>query len=206
MHNELRNFLDSCSANLQQHSSHQFINTLAHGLYGEMEGTRAAVDTTWAMIAAVHRHRTDLNNSPTAQSSTPSTRIYHAEAHPAPGKLAQNISKRLKERVKKFSGDWEESCMEFLDEYTHINCDHNLSMTQEPQYLHNLLHEDAKRYYPDKDERYATSFQQVASMLKDELNSPARLKRVNENLNSLRFSSPIAQIMDSSTALSKIYK
>lgn len=84
MHNELYKFLDSCSANLQQHSSHRFINTLAHRLYGETEDTRAAVEIARAIIAAVNRPQTDLNNSPTTQLSTSSTVIDHRGAPPPP--------------------------------------------------------------------------------------------------------------------------
>ena len=96
--------------------------------------------------------------------------------------------------------------MEFVDEYSHISRDYNLNPSQKHQYLHNLLHSDAKRYYLEKVDRYATSFQQAVSMLENEYNSLARHTRVKNYLNSLRVSSFVSQGMESSAALSKIYK
>ena len=205
VHIELRDFLDSRGANLQQHSSHRVINTLAHGLYEETEDTQAAMEMARAIIAAGRRPRTDLNNQPASQSSAPYRTTETLGTHASVGKPAHNIAMRPKERDKKFSGDLGESWMEFVDEYSQISRGYNLNPSQKLQYLDNLLNGDAKRYYLDKVDGYASSFQQAVSMLENEYNSPVRQTRVKNYLNSLRVSSYITQGVESSAALSKIY-
>lgn len=121
VHIELRNVLDSRGANLQKHCSHGVINTLAHGLLEETENSQAAVEMARAIIAAGRLRRTDLNNSPTTQSSTPSAMIDHAGAHAASGELAHKISMPLKESDKKVSRYSRESWMNFIDNYTQIS-------------------------------------------------------------------------------------
>ena len=96
--------------------------------------------------------------------------------------------------------------MEFVDEYPQIIRDYNLNPSQKLQNLQNLPNRDAKRYYLDKVDGYASSFQQAVSMLENEYNSPVRQNRVKNFLNSLRVSSYITQGVGSSAALSKIYK
>lgn len=77
--------------------------------------------------------------------------------------------------------------------------------SQKLQYLHNLLQGDAKRYYFDKIDRYATSFLQAIQMLEREYNSPARQNRVENYLNSLRVTTFVAQRIEISEALAKVY-
>ena len=68
--------------------------------------------------------------------------------------------------------------MEFVDKQSQISRDYNLNPSQKLQYLPDLLHGDAKRYYLDKVDGYATSFQQAVSMLEQKYNSPVRQTRV----------------------------
>lgn len=150
VHIELRNVLDSRGANLRQHSSHRVINTLGHGLYEETEDTQAAVEMARAIVAAGRRPRTHLSNQPGSQSCTPGTNIDTTEGHARVGELARNITMRLKEREKTFSADLGESWVEFVDEYSHISRDYNLNPSQKLQYLHTLLHGDAKSFFLDK--------------------------------------------------------
>ena len=82
---------------------------------------------------------------------------------------------QVKEKEKKFSGDLGDQ---------------------------NLLQGDAKRFYLDKVDGYATSFQQAVAMLEDEYNSTVRETRVKNYLNSLRVSSYISQ--GASGALSRM--
>ena len=96
--------------------------------------------------------------------------------------------------------------MEFVDEYFQISRGYNLGPFQKLQYLQNVLHGDAKRFYLDKVDGYATAFQQAVAMLEYEYNSPVRQTRVKNYLNSLRLSSYISQGVEASAALSKIYK
>lgn len=64
---------------------------------------------------------------------------------------------------------------------------------------------DAKRYYLDKIDSYAISFQQVTKMLEEEYNSDVRQARVKTYLNSLRVTTFIANCMESFVALAQIY-
>ena len=54
---ELRNFLDSRGENLQQHSSHRVVMTLAYSLYEEAEDTHANIDMAREIVAAGPRSR-----------------------------------------------------------------------------------------------------------------------------------------------------
>lgn len=83
-------------------------------------------------------------------------------------KVAQNAAMRLKESDKTLSGDLGESWMEYVDEYLQLCRNYSLSPSQKLQYPHNLLREDAKRYYLDKVDGYATSFRQAIQMLESE--------------------------------------
>ena len=72
---------------------------------------------------------------------------------------------RLKDREKRFSGALGGSWMEFVDEYMQVCRDYSLSPTQKLQYMHNLLSGDAKRFYLDRVDGYATSYQQQSILL-----------------------------------------
>lgn len=48
---DVRNFLDSHRANLQQHSSQSVVINIAHGLYAEAEGREADVQTEKMIVA-----------------------------------------------------------------------------------------------------------------------------------------------------------
>ena len=121
-----------------------------------------------AVIAAGYRPRADLTNQAPSQSSAPSAHAANDVFRATAGKLAHNIAMRLKEREKKFSGDLGESWMEFVNEYSQISRDYNLGPSQKLQYLQNLLHGDAKRFYLDEVDGHATTFQQAVTMLEDE--------------------------------------
>ena len=54
-----RNFWDERGANLQQHSSHRVVMTLAHGLYEEAEDTQAAIEMAPEIVAAGRRPRSN---------------------------------------------------------------------------------------------------------------------------------------------------
>ena len=107
---------------------------------------------------------------------------------------------RLEKREISFQAIWK------IHGYSQISGDYNLNPSQKLQYLYNLLHSDAKRYYLDKVDGYGTSFQQAVSMPEEEYNSPVRRTRVKKYLNLLRVSSFISQGMETSVAHSKIYK
>lgn len=205
VHIELRNFLDAKEANLEQNFSHRVVMTLAHGLYEEAEDTQAAVEMAREIIAAGHRQR------PHAPSSSS-----HAEQSPVPRtsgsfststeKIAHNVSMRMKENDKTFSGDFGESWMEYVDDYLQVSRDYNLTPSQRLQFLHNLLRGDAKRYYFDKIDGYETSFQQAIQMFEEEHNSAVRQTRVENYLNSLRVTAFAAEGKETSAAQALNYK
>lgn len=113
---------------------------------------------------------------------------------------------RLKDADKKFSGDLEECWMEFVDDYLQILKDFGLTNEQRKQFMHNLLSKDAKRYYLERVDPYAQTFQQAVGMINQEYNSIVRQTRVNNFLNSLRLSDFLAKGIEMSDALAKIYK
>lgn len=66
---------------------------------------------------------------------------------PLPKKIAPNVAIRLNDIKKTFSGDLDESWMEYVDDYHQMCNDYGISPYQKFQYLHNILGEDAKIYY-----------------------------------------------------------
>ena len=208
-YSSLRDFLDSRGGNLQQHSSRRIMMTLAHNLYEEGEDREAAIEIVTDIIAQGRRNRmastrredsvslSHLSASPEEASSSP-----QAQANRA----AHNVAMRLKDNEKKFSGELGESWMEFVDEYLQICRDYALSPTQKLQYLHNLLRGDAKRFYLDKVDGYATGFQQAVQIINDEYNSYVRQTRIKDYLNALRISVFMEKGLSASDSLSKVYK
>lgn len=96
--------------------------------------------------------------------------------------------------------------MQFADEYLQIYKDYNLSGLQRLQSLHNVLHGDAKIYYLDKIDGFATSFQQATKMLEEEYNYAVRKTRVKKYLKLLRVTTFLANGMEMPAAIAKIYK
>lgn len=206
VHTELRDFLDSRGANLQQHSSHRITMTLAHSLYEEPEDTQAAVETARATVAVGHRTRSDFSRQ-SGQAPPPVTASASTIPHgTTTDRLAHNVAMRLKHNENKFSGDLGECWMEFVDEYLQISRDYSLTPIQKLQYMHNLLRGDAKRYFLDRVDGYATGFQQAVSMIEEEYNSQVRQTRVKNYLSSIRSSTFVGQVTETSEALAKVYK
>ena len=160
VHIELRNFLDSRGGNLEQHSSHHVVMTLAHVLYEEPEYTQAAIDMARDIVAAGRRSRSNTPGSSRRGLSQPISQSTNMASpnHTSSEKVAHNVAMRLKDKDQKFSGDLGESWMEYVDDYLQLCRDYSLSPTQKLQYLHNQLRGDAKRYYFDQVDGYDTSF------------------------------------------------
>ena len=138
----------------------------------------------------------------------PPSHVTHATSTniASPEKIAHNVAMRLREKDRKFSGDLGEPWMEYVDDYLQRSRDYFLTPSQKLQYLHNLLRGDAKKFYLDKMDGYATSFQQGIEMLEREYNSPVRQNRVKNYLNSLRVTTFVLQGIEMSAALAKVYK
>lgn len=62
--------------------------------------------------------------------------------------------------------------MKFVEKYQEISRDYNLRSYQKLQYLHNILSNDAHRFYLDRFAHYATTFQQTVEINNQEYNSP----------------------------------
>lgn len=96
--------------------------------------------------------------------------------------------------------------MEFVDEYLQICRDYRLSQQQKLQYLHNITRGDAKRFYLDSVDNYATIFQQAVDMIESEYNSPVRQARVKHYLNSLKITTFVNQCQSLDVSLAKVYR
>lgn len=175
VYSELRNFLDSRGARMTQHSSRRIMMTLAHNLYEEQVDKQAAVDIVQLFIASGRRNRDQSSETQIAPAPvSPSSQSPGASSI---DKIAHNVAMRLKDKDRKFSGAIGECWMEFVDEYKQISRDYGLSMTQKWQYMQNLLRGDAKRFYFDKVDGYATGFNQTVDIVEKEYNSTVRQTR-----------------------------
>ena len=95
--------------------------------------------------------------------------------------------------------------MAFVDEYKQITRDYGLSQTQKLQYMHNLLRQDAKRFYIDKVDGYATSFNQAVDIIESEYNPKVRQTKVKNYFNTLRLTKFISEGLQVSEALAKVH-
>lgn len=205
VYRDLRNWLDERGANMQQHSSRRIMMTIATQLYTESEDREAAIELVKNIIAAGRRTTTTTGSS---SSTPPPVSQGYAEDSNMSGmdRTAHNIALRFKESSSKFSGNLGESWMEFVAEYQQVARDYRLSPRQKLQYLHNLLRADAKRFYLDRVDGYATGFQQAVDLVESEYNSVVRQNRVKTYLGNLRMSSFAAEGLEPAASLEKTYK
>lgn len=203
---ELRKHLDLHGATLQQHSSRRIILTLAHSLYEDAEDREAAVSIANSIVAEGRRPRNQSQTDDTLPPGRPPD-TGDSDSRPLPTeRVAHNVAMRLKDNEKKFSGDIGDCWMEFVDEYDQISLDYNLTQPQKLQYMHNILHKDAHRFYVDRVKAYATTFDQAVRMIDSEYNSPVRQNRVKNVLTSLRVTNFMNENVDTAMALAKVYK
>ena len=171
IYSSLRDFLDSRGANLQQHSSRRIKMTLATSLYDEPEDREAVTEIVSHIFAEGRKYKVAASATQDAASTSnfPSS-APQLSSNNSSDKIAHNVAMRLKEKDKKFGGELGESWMEYVDEYLQICKDYSLSPPQKLRYLHNLLRGDAKRFYLDRVENYATQFQQAVQLVNEEYN------------------------------------
>ena len=74
------------------------------------------------------------------------------------------------------------------------------------QYLHKILRGDAKSFYLDRVDGYATMYQRAVNMINNEEKFPLRRTRVNNYLTSLRLSSLENNGIETSASPSQIYR
>lgn len=200
-HRELRKWLDGHGANLQQHSSHRVIMTLATSLYVDPEDRVAANQLASDLVAAGRRV------GASAVASQPSSPARRGDASSTAGdRTAHNIAMRFRDASSKFSGNLGEAWMEYVAEYQQVARDYDLSQEQRFQYMHNILSGDAKRFYLDKVQSYATSFSQAVDMVSTEYNSIVRQNRVKNYLVGYRMSTLLSDGVTEAAALEQTYK
>ncbi len=200
-HRELRKWLDRHGANLQQHSSHRVIMTLATSLYVDPEDRVAANQLATELFAAGRRVGA---SGAVSQPPSPARR---GDATPVAGdRTAHNIAMRFRDASTKFSGNLGEAWMEYVAEYQQVARDYDLNQEQRFQYMHNILSGDAKRFYLDKVQSYATSFNQAVDMVSAEYNSIVRQNRVKNYLVGYRMSTLISDGVTEAAALEQTYK
>ncbi|OSX74486.1 hypothetical protein BU14_0287s0005 [Porphyra umbilicalis] len=161
---ELRKWLDSRGANLQQQSSHHFVMTLATSLNKDAEDRVVATQMASALVAESHRQ-----GGGSSATTSPSPAARGDTASSGGDRTAHNIAMRFRDPSVKFSGNLGESWMEYVAEYQQVARDYDLSPSQCFQYLRNLLRGDATRFYLDKVQPYATSFTQAVDQVSVEL-------------------------------------
>lgn len=122
------------------------------------------------------------------------------------GRVAHNISMRLKDAESKFSGDTAECREEYVDNYCQIARDYEHTDAQKLQFLHNVLSKDAKRFYNNVIAPHVATFQQAVDQISHEYNYPLRRSRGKSFLNGLRINSLIEEGTEASEALSSVYK
>lgn len=201
VHRELRKWLDGHGANLQQHSSHRVIMTLATSLYVDPEDRVAANQLATELVAAGRRA------GGSAAASEPPSPARRGDAHPsASDRTAHNIAMRFRDPASKFSGNLGEAWMEYVAEYQQVARDYDLSQEQRFQYMHNIMSGDAKRFYLDKVQAYASSFSQAVDMVSAEYNSIVRQNRVKNYLVGYRMSTLLSDGVTEAAALEQTYK
>ena len=197
---EFRKWLDLMGANLQQHSSRSNLMNLATNIYSEREDREVAIELVKDIISGGRR-------KPSAASSAAPNQIsegYHEDGDGrGVDKTAHNIGMRFKESYAKFSGSPGESWLEYVAEYQQVARDYCLGPPQKLQYLHNILRGDAKRFYLDRVDGYATGFQHAVSMVEVEYNSLVRPNGVKTYVSNLRMSSFAAEGLEQPASLEK---
>ena len=71
--------------------------------------------------------------------------------------------------------------------------------------MHKIFTGDAKRYYYDRVESYASGFNQAVDMIKDRYNSPVRQDRCNNYLSAMHVARFVKDGVEVSEALGKVY-
>ncbi|KAK1863391.1 hypothetical protein I4F81_005947 [Pyropia yezoensis] len=112
---------------------------------------------------------------------------------------------RFRGASSKFSGNLGEPWMEYVAEYQQVARDYDLSQEQRFQYMHNILSGDAKRFYLDRVQSYATSFSQAVDMVSTEYNSIVRQNRVKNYLVGYRMSTLLGDGVTEAAALEQTY-
>lgn len=200
IHSSLRDWLLAKGATLERHRSGRIMMQLV-GIYSDAEDKIAAEDIVNKIISAGRRASKAEDNAPGPVAASTSAPDTHSQY-----KIAQGISMRFKDKDSKFSGALGERWMDYVAEYQQVARDFGLSASQRKQYLHNLLRDDAKRFYLDRIDNDVSLYSEAVRLIEDEYNSIVRQNRVKNFLSSLRISGYTKEGMDELAALEKVYK
>lgn len=177
--------------------------TLAQGLYTDAEDRNIAVQIASSIVAS-GRRAGSVGTPQEILNAQPSSHSGASVEFFSEGRISHNVAMRLKNMEQKFSGDLGECWQKYVDAYNQIARDYKLNPSQNLQYLHNTLSKDAQRFYIDRVEQYATTYQQAIDMIDREYNSPVRQTRIKNYLKSLRVRNFVLEGMEVSTALAKV--
>jgi len=203
---ELRRWLDSHGAALGTHPSHRVPPLLAASLYTDAEDTVAAKEIVRVQLAAGRRANATAATDDSPSASGHNGGSSHMGGTNPPDRLAHNVAMRFKDKAAKFSGGLGEAWMEYVADYQQVSRDYNLTSSQKLQFLHNLLAGDAKRFYLENVQAFATSFNQAVELVSTEYNSVVRQSRVKNYLSTFRMSTLVAQGKTETFALEQTYK
>ena len=200
VHRSVRDFLDANGANMSPHISRRVINTLAVNVYEEAEDRSAAFEMAKDIISRGRKRAQVPPEEPPQRGQSSS------HSSPSIDKVAHNVAMRFKDFAMKFHGNVGECWQEYVDEYRQVARDYGLNQKQKLDYLHNLLSGDAKRFYLDVVDGYASGFQQAVDMVEGEYNSIVRQTRVKNYLNTLRLSQYESEGIETPASLERVYK
>ena len=113
---------------------------------------------------------------------------------------------RFRDKEENFSSDIGKSCIEFVAEYLQVAHHYNLSNAQKKQYMHNLLRDDAKRFYPYRVDNRVNNFTPAVQMIDNEYNSIFLQNRVKMYLRGVRLSRFIDEGHNKILVHEKVYK
>ncbi|KAK1866676.1 hypothetical protein I4F81_009192 [Pyropia yezoensis] len=113
---------------------------------------------------------------------------------------------RFRDSSSKFSGNLGKTWTEYVAEYQQVARNYDLSQEQRFQLMHNILSGDAKRFYLDEVQSYASTFKQAVEMVSAEYNSIVRQYRVKNYLAGYRISTLPTDGVAEAAGLEQTYK
>jgi len=190
---ELRRWLDSHGAALGTHPSHRVPPLLAVSLYTDAEDTVAAKEIVRVQLAAGRRA-----NATAATDDSPSASGHNGGSSSVggtnpPDRLAHNVAMRFKDKAAKFSCGLGEAWMGVCGRLPAGEPGLQFDRVAEAPFLHNLLYGDAKHFYLENVQAFATSFNQAVELVSTDYNSVVRQSRVKNYLSTFRMSTLVAQ-------------
>ncbi|KAK1859806.1 hypothetical protein I4F81_002400 [Pyropia yezoensis] len=113
---------------------------------------------------------------------------------------------RFRDSSSKFSGNLGKAWMGHVAAYQQVARDYDLSQEQRFQFRHNILSDDAKRFYLDEVQSYASTLSQAVDMVSAENNSIVRQNRLKNYQAGYRMSTQLTDGLTEAAALEKTYK